>query len=363
MTRIVVCATLVVLLVAGAARGQAQFAVTDLGSLGGTFCEAWGINDSGEVVGVAADSGGNQHAFLYSNGTMQQLPFLYPGPSCAYGINDSGQVVGEANTPNPHTKGTVAFVYSGGTIQSLGLGGQYSCGYGINNNGQIAGYGNDQAFLYSGGTIQNLGRLSGDSASQAFGINDSGQVVGSATDISGNTQAFLYSDGTMQNLGTLVGDKYSFACGINDSGQVVGYSEIDASGLTEHAFLYANGTMQNLGVGVQNSSACGINGSGQVVGYYDSGIFGEVAFLWQSGTGMQDLNSLIPSNSGWTLVEATGINASGQICGWGVNPSGQSDAFLLTPTPEPSSLALLAASGIGLVVYGFRRRAARRQRR
>ncbi len=99
MTRRTVCASIAVLLMAGAARGQAQFAVTDLGALGGTWSQAFGINNSGEVVGVATDSGRNQHAFLYSNGTMQQLPFLYAGPSCAYGINDSGQVVGEANAP------------------------------------------------------------------------------------------------------------------------------------------------------------------------------------------------------------------------------------------------------------------------
>ena len=155
----------------------------------------------------------------------------------------------------------------------------------------------------------------------------------------------------MQNLGTLVGDQYSSANGINGNGQVVGYS--DASDLTQHAFLYANGMMQNLGIGVQNSCACGINDSGQVVGY-EYGITGpEDAFLWQSGTGMQDLNSLILPNSGWSLSAATGINANGQICGYGINPSGQNDAFLLTPTPEPSSLALLVASAIGLVGYGL----------
>ena len=188
MTRIIVCASIVVVLMAGAAWGQSQYVVTDLGTLGGSWSEAKGINDSGEVVGMAADSGGNQHAFLYHNGTMQQLPFLYPGPSCAYGINDSGQVVGEANAPRGI--GNVAFLYSGGTIQSLGVGGQYSCGNGINNNGQVAGYGNKQALLYSGGTIQYLGTLAPSQSSEAFGINDSGQVVGYTS--SGYTQAFLY---------------------------------------------------------------------------------------------------------------------------------------------------------------------------
>ena len=54
---------------------------------------------------------------------------------------------------------------------------------------------------------------------------------------------------------------------------------------------------------------------------------------------MEDLNSLISPNLGWTLMLAQAINDDGQICGYGSGPSGQSDAFLLTPmpTPEPSA--------------------------
>ena len=44
-----------------------------------------------------------------------------------------------------------------------------------------------------------------------------------------------------------------------------------------------------------------------------------------------DLNSLIATNSGWTLQSANAINDNGQIVGYGINPSGQMDAFLLTP--------------------------------
>jgi probable HAF family extracellular repeat protein len=45
---------------------------------------------------------------------------------------------------------------------------------------------------------------------------------------------------------------------------------------------------------------------------------------------MKDLNSLIPAHSGWILTQASGINDSGQIVGWGtVNK--QTHAFLLSP--------------------------------
>ena len=70
---------------------------------------------------------------------------------------------------------------------------------------------------------------------------------------------------------------------------------------------------------------------------------------------MQDLNNLISSNCGWTLEDAVAINNKGQIVGYGINPSGQTDVFLLTPTPEPSTLALLTVGAISLLVYARRR--------
>jgi probable HAF family extracellular repeat protein len=70
---------------------------------------------------------------------------------------------------------------------------------------------------------------------------------------------------------------------------------------------------------------------------------------------LTDLNSLVPG-SGWTLESATAINDSGQIVGMGTNPAGQGDAFLLTPVPEPCTLALLDIGAISLFAYARRRR-------
>ena len=67
---------------------------------------------------------------------------------------------------------------------------------------------------------------------------------------------------------------------------------------------------------------------------------------------MQDLNLLIPQNTGWTLFDAFGINDAGQIAVDGRNASGQSDAFLLTPVPEPAVLL----PGLVLVAAMYRKR-------
>jgi probable HAF family extracellular repeat protein len=54
------------------------------------------------------------------------------------------------------------------------------------------------------------------------------------------------------------------------------------------------------------------------------------AFLWTASQGMQDLNDLIAADSGWVLINANAINASGQITGYGTK-NGRNRAFLLTP--------------------------------
>jgi hypothetical protein len=54
---------------------------------------------------------------------------------------------------------------------------------------------------------------------------------------------------------------------------------------------------------------------------------GSGAWVWSGGT-FQNLNSLIPSGSGFTLDNATAINDNGQIVATGYNSVGQEHAFL-----------------------------------
>lgn len=125
-----------------------------------------------------------------------------------------------------------AFLYSNGQVTDLGLG----AGYGINNAGQVVGSANNgYAFLYSNGQVINLGALGGN-GSVAYGINDAGRIVGEAAISNALPRAFLYSDGQMMNLNDLVdptlGITLGEAVGINDNGQIVAN---DVS--REHAYL------------------------------------------------------------------------------------------------------------------------------
>jgi probable HAF family extracellular repeat protein len=50
---------------------------------------------------------------------------------------------------------------------------------------------------------------------------------------------------------------------------------------------------------------------------------------------------------------AAGINDLGQIVGFYTNSRGLNHGFLATPTPEPSTVLLLALGTLGLIAWGL----------
>jgi hypothetical protein len=55
--------------------------------------------------------------------------------------------------------------------------------------------------------------------------------------------------------------------------------------------------------------------------------------LWSRKTKLVDLNKFIPTNSGWSLRYATGMNDNGQITGVGII-NGAKHGYLLTPNQQ-----------------------------
>jgi probable HAF family extracellular repeat protein len=187
----------------------------------------------------------------------------------------------------------------------------------------------------------------GGRGSDAYDINDSGTIVGWAQLSDATQHAFVYSNGVMTDLGESLGRGISsIATAINASGQIVG--------LGRNAFLYSNGVFTDLGsLGGGSSYAHDINASGHVVGsstLTSDGNFNDThAFIYRDGE-IHNLNSLIDPSSQWTLINAKGINDRGQIVGWGWH-DGYPRAYLLTPIPEPSTVALAAVGLIALAIY------------
>lgn len=233
-------------------------------------------------------------------------------------------------------------------------GGDHSQAFGINNTGEIVGTSNGVAFVYQNGKMTSLGTLGTGRDSVAHAINDLGQVVGYSTYLppseSGAIHAFLYRNGEMKDLGVL-GDPdtdSSYANGINDAGQIVGTSYIGGC-CTQHAFLYQNGTMTDLTPGLSGDSyAQGINEAGQIVGSAtETGVF-----LYEHGM-LTKLDALPGvAKAGWVLNSTElAINDLGQIVGTGLH-DGQSRGYLLSPFPIPE-LSQRAVLLIGLSLIGI----------
>lgn len=386
---------------------QQPYSITDLGTLGGTGSGGIAINNDGQVAGNASIAGdATQHAFLYSDGHMTDLGTL-GGDTSAAAINDAGEVTGYSII-TPATQTAHAFLYRDGHMIDLGtLGGSNSYGTGINNAGEVIGSADRphpdpltnpfDAFIYSKGIKKDLGTLGG-IGSIPNAINSAGQVTGFATTAGGVGHAFLYTKGHMIDIGAPLGGDFSYGVAINKAGQVAG-NQMDGAPIG-HAFLYSSGRITNIsaiaGSDCYYCEAVVMNNAGQVAGFkfvfttegthtflYDNGKVTDLGSLGASGykdptsspsainaagqiTGnavlpgsdfvyhptlylpgspaVVDLNSLLPSGSGWTLTDARGINDNGQITGTGTI-HGNAHAFLMTPPVLPiEQLSMALAS-------------------
>jgi len=246
---------------------------------------AHAFNDQGVVVGEAGEDPLNSHAVVWGNGEIHVLPGLPDRPQAkAASVNDKNQIVGSAEALD-YDK------YE--SVQKKRPDLYHDISGALNENIYIT---LAHACLWQNGIVTELPMPPGMAQTSAIGINNKGQILGSATtasDINSQTEAVLWDGKRITILGSL-GGLPTWANALNDNGQVVGIGFLKGS--------------QSYG--------------------------GVRAFLWGSGK-IYNLNTLIPKDSGWILQDATGVNNRGQIVGYGQFRSASGlykmHIFLLTP--------------------------------
>jgi probable HAF family extracellular repeat protein len=246
-----------------------------------------------------------------------------------------------------------ALWHEGETISLGTLGGRSSAVSFVNNSKVVVGTADDpanvrQPFIWQNGEMSPIRIAYPSDGNHTFDlplrITENGTIFGVGS-VAGSQRAVRLSpmtDGSygFEDLGAVDGLLPTVEA-FNDFGWAIGQA-LHPPGDIE-AFQLREGRTTWLGtLDTDRSYAYAVNNAGDVVGMFNSSFYR--AFLWREGT-MFDLNRCIPSNSGWRLVSAYGINNFGQIVGTGIlNGTGsinQGDiangghrAFMLNPVPD-----------------------------
>lgn len=238
---------------------------------GAVFTDVRGIDNTGRIVGYASLDGVTNFSFTYSGGVFSALPAAGTSIS-ALGMNDLGAIVGSAG-PIPTAQG---FLFSGGTYTYVSQAGWPQTEFrGIGNSGTVTGRsyddtaGTSEGFLYDPATgIFTPIPVTGSTLVFAQGINDAGQVVGSARFTVGGNFGFLrQTDGSVHTF--QVGGHSTSARGINNSGLIAGFA-VDPVTATTQAFVGDSSGFELIGVpGATLTAGEAINDAGQVSGLWN----------------------------------------------------------------------------------------------
>src|SRR5581483_696957 len=148
---------------------------------GATATQALGINKTGEIVGLYADSAHHTHGFLDNAGIFTTIDVPGSTQTVARGINDSGMISGFYSTS---TNDGLGFIFDGQTFTTLQFPAfEVTVANGINNAGEVVGwYGHGgsnpdfHGFKWANGTFTTIDISPAET--ELVGINNREYIVG-----------------------------------------------------------------------------------------------------------------------------------------------------------------------------------------
>lgn len=247
----------------------------------------------------------------------------------------------------------------------------------VSDNGQfIVGHANPMtggnlAYRWSAaGGAESLGALPnnlGVPDSFAFAVSADGNAVGGASfTLNGANESFRWTPaGGLVSIGDVPGgDAYSLAFGISpDGGTLVGNARHNIGGFPrDEAFIWSEDDgfrfPDPLRAAEFGSTAVAASAYGRVVVGYDGNVGG--AMIWDAGNGSRSILAVLTDEfgldlTGWTLLGASDITPDGTlIVGTGVNPEGNTEAWLARiPQPPSESAPALFPIGRLLALLGL----------
>jgi probable HAF family extracellular repeat protein len=270
----------------------------------------------------------------------QQLPWC-----TAYSVDGTGRAVG-AGMPASSTQ-ILPVVFEGGIPSVLPLlpGDEDGYAFGINDSGVVVGNSvvevptgagssiESHPVLWTRGSATDLRTLvtSGDASllATAIDITASGTIVcGGSEPTVGALRGYVLRDGVVTDLGALNGSPTgrTYPSRINEREVVVGGSE--SGNGEDHAFRWERGVMTDLhspaGIAGRTSRAFDVNRAGAVCGaadFTDDASDARTAAVWLGGQAI-DLGHL-GGGEAW----AAGLNDLGVVVGTSLMPGGTSTAF------------------------------------
>ena len=320
--------------------GGSGYSASRSGSTGSTASpftsEALAINDHNVAVGYSTDSTNQKRAVLFlPNGataptlyTIHDIGTLGGSMTHVYAINASGQCTGWSYDASSVVHG---FFYSGGTLHDTEIlqGDSGSMGLGLNDNGVLVGesYNLSTTHPYRWDLVngyQQVHTPDGQSNGVLTGINNSGVMVGSYLTSTFEVRTFLaLMDNTTYDLKQLAG-VLGVAKAINNNAYIVGDDSPTGGWWFQDVLPYT--PLPNHG-GINHNPIYAVNNNQVIVGADLFGTHLHAVSYTTSGTerdlgvlgdpNVVDLNTLISASDLQTvgrLIDATGMNATGQIC-------------------------------------------------